>query len=206
MPILSKDLDMQRVVEMECDQGQLDSSGKDKHNPRKNYLGTCSPLNATSSGMGGGLREQVTHVKGQVAKLMMNTAEVICFDKKKNMEIGRKLTEKIGQLRSNEAGISVVLPRKEAIATPGKVRQLVERIDQKKNDNKAKETGKARKIAIGGRGKKRLLVLKGQKKMESFMHSSDNIASRVGQVDNKRKVEGDLVDNREDVAKRVREK
>ena len=51
-----------------------------------------------------------------------------------------------------------------------------------------------------------MLVLKGQKKMDSFMHSSENIALRVGQVDNKRKLEGNLVDNREDVAKCVREK
>ena len=100
----------------------------------------------------------------------------------------------------------MVLPREEAIATPGKVMQLVDRIDQKKNDKKAKESGGARKIAIGGRGKKRLLVLKGQKKIDSFMHSSENIALRVGQVDNKRKLEGDLEDNREDVAKRVKGK
>ena len=51
-----------------------------------------------------------------------------------------------------------------------------------------------------------MLVLKGQKKMDSFMHSSENVPLRVGQMDNKRKLEGDLMDNREDVAKHVREK
>ena len=39
----------------------------------------------------------------------------------------------------------VVLPREEAIATPGKVMQLVDRIDSKKKDPKAKETGGARR-------------------------------------------------------------
>ena len=56
-------------------------------------------------------------------------------------------------------------PGEEAISTPGKVRQLVDRIEPCKKDSLAKETEGARKIAVGGRAKKRLLVLKGQKRM-----------------------------------------
>ena len=81
----------------------------------------------------------------------MDRAPAALFEKKKTMEIGKKVSDLITKLKKQEVVVAGDKSVKEAMVTPGKVMKLVDKLDQKK-EAKTREKERTRKMVVAGRG------------------------------------------------------